>query len=70
MIGVEDAPYTFEYDDYFKILPAITTGQKIKTESKVEKVADDFLYSSNNNNKWMSSQELSNWIDKKMKDSH
>ena len=23
MIGVEDAPYTYEYDDYFKILPAI-----------------------------------------------
>ena len=23
MIGIEDTPYTFEYPDYFKILPAI-----------------------------------------------
>lgn len=23
MIGLEDAPYTYEYDDYYKILPAI-----------------------------------------------
>ena len=71
MIGVEDAPYTFEYDDYFKILPAIHDWSKDKNRIKRgKKVADDFLYSSNNNNKWMSSQELSNWIDKKMKDSH
>ncbi len=23
MIGIEDAPYTYEYDSYYKILPAI-----------------------------------------------
>ena len=23
MIGIEDAPYTYEYSDHFKILPAI-----------------------------------------------
>ena len=25
MIGSEDAPYTYEYDDHFKILPAINS---------------------------------------------
>ena len=28
MIGLEDAPYTYEYDDYYKILPSINSWSK------------------------------------------
>ena len=28
MIGIEDAPHTFEYEEHFKILPAIHNWSK------------------------------------------
>ena len=40
MIGVEDAPYTFEYENYYKILPMIngwSTEYRIKDGKKVDK---------------------------------
>lgn len=64
MIGTEDAPYTFEYEEYFKILPAIHDWSKDKNRIKSgKKVADDFLYSSNKNNNWMSSKDLEEWLE-------
>jgi UDP-N-acetylglucosamine 4,6-dehydratase len=64
MIGVEDAPHTFEYSDYFKILPAINSWSsdpgRIK---KGRKVADDFVYASDNNESWLSIGELQSWIE-------
>ena len=59
MIGEEDAQFTYEYEDYFKILPAINNWssdkKRIKTGRPVEK---NFSYSSENNLKWLSSKEL------------
>ena len=50
MIGVEDGPHTFEYKEYFKILPAIHNWSKdperIKDGKRVE---EKFKYSSDNN---------------------
>jgi UDP-N-acetylglucosamine 4,6-dehydratase (inverting) len=64
MIGSEDAPYTYEYDEYYKILPAINNWssdpERINEGKKVKK---DFMYTSNNNNEWMSREELRAWID-------
>jgi UDP-N-acetylglucosamine 4,6-dehydratase (inverting) len=64
MIGIEDAPYTFEYADHFKILPAIhkwsTDPYRIK-EGKP--VPEGFIYSSDNNSDWMSIEQLRSWID-------
>ncbi len=64
MIGVEDAPYTYEYPEHFKILPAInnwdTSVERIKDGTRV---AEDFIYSSDSNTAWMSEDELSEWID-------
>lgn len=64
MVGVEDAPHTYEYLDHFKILPAIhrwsSDPQRIKNGKKVN---EDFTYCSNNNNEWMSVESLRNWID-------
>jgi len=63
MIGTEDAPYTYEYSEHFKILPAIHDWSddpyRIKDGGKV---AQDFTYCSDNNTEWMSVASLQAWI--------
>lgn len=63
MIGPEDSLYTYEYPDYFKILPQINgwhaTPERIKDGFRV---ANDFLYSSETNEDWMTHEELEIWI--------
>ena len=64
MIGLEDAPYTFEYSDYYKILPAIYSWDKDQTRIKDgKKVAPDFSYVSDTNEEWMALEDLRKWID-------
>ena len=64
MIGVEDAPHTFEYGEYFKILPAIHNWSKDPKRIKNGKrVLENFLYSSDNNKVWMSAEKLAEWIE-------
>lgn len=63
MISVEDAPNTYDCGGYYKILantwgassdrPAITDGVR---------VSDDFVYASDSNNEWMSTETLRDWI--------
>ncbi len=64
MIGEEDSYYTFEYPEYYKILPAIndwwTSPSRIKDGVKVP---EGFTYRSDNNAKWMTSDELAAWVD-------
>lgn len=64
MIGSEDAEHTYEYSDYFKILPAIhgwsSDPERIKGGVKV---AGDFTYSSDTNSEWMTIETLREWID-------
>lgn len=63
MIGFEDVPYTFEYDNYFKILPQINDWAKDKKRIKNgKKVKDGFSYRSDNNKNWMSVDFLTKWI--------
>ena len=63
MIGIEDALYTYKYQDHYKILPAINDWsddpQRIKDG---EKVSEDFSYRSDNNTEWMSIDSLRSWI--------
>lgn len=63
MIGIEDAPHTFEYDGYYKILPAIHrwSDDPARIDNGV-KVAVDFTYRSDNNPEWMSVETLKGWI--------
>jgi len=64
MIGEEDAPYTYEYSDYYKILPAINSWATCtKRIQDGKKVAEKFCYTSDNNHEWMSKETLKNWID-------
>ena len=64
MIGTEDELYTYEYDDYYKILPAIYNWcddpDRIKDGKKVE---EGFSYTSDNNSEWMSIKTLQTWIE-------
>ena len=68
MIGIEDAPHTFNYDGYYKILPQIHGwSHDIKRIGNGSRVEDDFLYTSDNNTEWMSINSLQKWISKNMK---
>jgi UDP-N-acetylglucosamine 4,6-dehydratase (inverting) len=63
MIGIEDAPFTYEYTDHFKILPQIHEWSKDPLRIKKGKlVPGDFTYSSDTNKEWMSTEELRVWI--------
>jgi UDP-N-acetylglucosamine 4,6-dehydratase/5-epimerase len=63
MISREDAFYTYEYSNYYKILPEIhdwsSDKKRIKNGTKVN---SDFIYSSDNNKEWMSVATLRDWI--------
>jgi UDP-N-acetylglucosamine 4,6-dehydratase (inverting) len=65
MIGLEDAPYTFNYLTYYKILPMIHNwNNDPKRIKNGQRVIDSFSYTSDKNNDIMSSKELSIWIKK------
>ncbi len=64
MIGAEDAYYTYEYPEHYKILPAINSWDKDANRIKDgKKVPEGFVYASDNNGEWMSDSELKAWID-------
>ena len=62
MISVEDAPYTFEFKDYYKLIPSINNNKNYYVKGNYKKVKEDFYYSSENNLNWLNSSELSSWI--------
>jgi UDP-N-acetylglucosamine 4,6-dehydratase (inverting) len=63
MIGEEDAYYTYEYPEHFKILPAINNWSHCEKRIKDgKKVAEGFSYTSDNNQEWMSVETLQAWI--------
>lgn len=65
MIGAEDAHFTYEYKDHFKILPQINNWDSDNARIKDGKrVAEGFVYASDTNTQWMSDLELSTWLEK------
>jgi UDP-N-acetylglucosamine 4,6-dehydratase (inverting) len=65
MIGAEDAPFTYEYNEHYKILPAIHNWNSDPARIGSGKlVSTDFTYCSDNNKEWMSTEELAAWIKK------
>ena len=63
MIGEDDAAYTYEYDDYYKILPAINDWHLDKQRINGGiKVNEGFSYSSENNEDWMNIDSLTEWV--------
>jgi UDP-N-acetylglucosamine 4,6-dehydratase (inverting) len=63
MIGSEDSYHTYEYPEYFKILPAIHgwSADPLRIGSGA-RVRAGFVYSSDGNGEWMSVEELREWI--------
>ena len=63
MISAEDSPFTYEYQNYYKVLPAINDWsvdpERIKTGLRVP---EGFEYSSDSNSSWMSSDDLRSWV--------
>ena len=65
MIGVEDAHFTYEYHDHYKILPQICEWAPFESMIKDGiRVPEGFCYTSDNNKEWMSIDQLREWIDK------
>ena len=63
MIGEEDSYFTYEYPEFFKILPQIDEHEKnIDRIKNGKKVPDGFIYSSHLNDEWMSCEELRKWV--------
>ena len=64
MIGFEDAPFTYEYESYYKILPQINywhlDNERIGNGILVDKT---FTYNSASNTEWMSVEFLRKWIE-------
>ena len=64
MISSDDAPQTYEYDNYYKILPAIHNWSSDPARiNGGERVAKDFEYTSDGNRDWMTVEQLKAWID-------
>jgi len=63
MISTEDSYSTYEYRDYYKVLPVINSWNNqdlmIKNGKKVE---EGFTYSSQTNESWMTIKELQDWV--------
>tara|TARA_R100000306_G_scaffold57640_1_gene55836 strand:- start:3590 stop:4588 length:999 start_codon:yes stop_codon:yes gene_type:complete len=69
MIGAEDSYYTYEYPEHFKILPAIHDWSADAARIKDgKKVPEGFVYSSDNNEEWMTEEQLQAWIDANRED--
>jgi UDP-N-acetylglucosamine 4,6-dehydratase/5-epimerase len=63
MISEEDAMCTYEYDEHFKILPAIHQWDRDAHRIKDGKrVPEGFSYTSDNNQDWMSIEDLRAWV--------
>lgn len=65
MIGPADAPYTYEYTDHYKILPAIYNWSLDPDRINGGNLVDpDFTYCSNTNTDWLDIETLRAWIEK------
>ena len=65
MISSEDSLTTYSYDGYYKILPSINNWHKDKARIQGGiKVDEGFVYSSDNNDQWMTKDELLNFLKK------
>ena len=68
MIGEDDARNTYEYPQYYKILPDIYSWHKCRRRiGSGKKCAEGFSYSSANNKEWMTKEELHVWLKRNAK---
>jgi UDP-N-acetylglucosamine 4,6-dehydratase/5-epimerase len=63
MIGTEDALHTYEYERYYKVVPAIAGDDNATRVKGGRKVPTGFVYTSDSNTEWMSVEALRAWIE-------
>jgi UDP-N-acetylglucosamine 4,6-dehydratase/5-epimerase len=64
MISPEDAHYTYEYTEHYKILPAIHSWHEdFKRIKDGQRVPEGFTYASDTNAEWMPVDSLRAWIE-------
>jgi UDP-N-acetylglucosamine 4,6-dehydratase/5-epimerase len=63
LIGADDSRHTYEYDDYYKIMPAINVRGNDTRIKGGRKVPEGFVYASDTNSEWMSIEALRAWIE-------
>jgi UDP-N-acetylglucosamine 4,6-dehydratase/5-epimerase len=63
MISAEDSYTTYEYKDYFKILPKINNWEVDKKRIMNGKIVPkDFIYSSDKNLDWLTQTDFNRWL--------
>jgi UDP-N-acetylglucosamine 4,6-dehydratase (inverting) len=62
MIGIEDAPFTYDFEDHFRIMPQTRLDCSPLDDPK-KLVSSDFTYSSDRNSDWMHPDELRFWLE-------
>lgn len=62
LVGEDESPFTYEFEDYFKILPSIDAFASC-ADNNGEIVPNGFKYTSDLNDSWMEIEELSEWIE-------
>ena len=62
MIGPEDDRFTFDFDDHYRIYPAATFGMERYQDHGGKPVEPGFSYTSDQNNEWMTREQLLNWL--------
>lgn len=62
LVGEDESPFTYEFEDYFKILPSIDATAS-SADNYGEIVPNGFKYTSDLNDSWMEIDELSEWIE-------
>ena len=66
MISIEDAEHTYDFTDYYKIIPPTASGDKLTAMTQNgKKMPSGFIYSSDVNDEWMSKEQLLDFIEKK-----
>ena len=65
MIGSEDALHTYEYEEYYKILPSINNWSNDPLRiNNGNKVGPNFTYTSDKNSEQLDVDTLKKWIKK------
>lgn len=68
MISTDDARHTIEYKDHYVILPELARDEVIPDDHpekiRGKRVADDFIYASNTNTKWLNVEEIKHFLER------
>jgi len=65
MMGSDESKFAYEFKDYYIIIPSIIEKEKFSKIIRLgKKVQESFVYSSDNNNSWLSHKEFMKWLKK------